>query len=50
MDILKVVKKGKQLDAYEKFYIYKATKKKQVMNEQHVVENNVLFDLIIDHD
>jgi hypothetical protein len=27
MDILKVVKKGKQLDAYEKFYIYKATKK-----------------------
>jgi hypothetical protein len=26
------------------------TKQKQVMNEQHVVENNASFDLIIDHD
>jgi hypothetical protein len=43
-DIHKVVNKGKQLDAYEKFYIYKATKRKQVMNQQHVVSNYVLFD------
>jgi hypothetical protein len=50
MDILKVVNKGKQLDAYAKFHNYKATKRKLVMNEQHVEENNVLFDLIIDRD
>jgi hypothetical protein len=32
------------------FIFLKQRNKKQVMNEQHVVENNVLFDLIIDHD
>jgi hypothetical protein len=49
MDILKVENKGKQFDAYERFYIYKATKK-SVMKEQHVEVNHVLFDLIIDYD
>jgi hypothetical protein len=48
MNVLKVENKGKQLDVYERFYIYKATKQKYVMNEQHADINNVLFDLIID--
>jgi hypothetical protein len=34
----------------KKMHIYKATKRKQVMKEQYVVENNILFDIIIDHD
>jgi hypothetical protein len=33
-----------------KSFIFIKQQKKQVVNEQHVVENNVLFDLIIDHD
>jgi hypothetical protein len=50
VDIIKFVNKGKPLDVYEEFYIYIATKGKEVMNEEHVVENSVLFDLIIDYD
>jgi hypothetical protein len=45
-----IVNKENQLDAYEKFHIYKAKNRKQGMNEQHVVENNALFDLVIHHD
>jgi hypothetical protein len=33
MNVLKVENKGKQLDVYERFYIYKATKQKYVTNE-----------------
>jgi hypothetical protein len=47
MDVLKVTDKGKQLDVYERFYIYKEAKQKHVMNEQYIVESNVLFDLMI---
>jgi hypothetical protein len=48
MNVLKVENKGKQLDVYERFYIYKATKQKYAMNEQHADVNHVLVDLIID--
>jgi hypothetical protein len=48
MNILKLQSKGKHLDVYERFYIYKANKQKSIMNEQHVEVNNVLFDLITD--
>jgi hypothetical protein len=50
MNVLKVENEGKQLAIYERFYIYKATKQKYVMNEQHAYVNNALFDLIIDCD
>jgi type II secretory pathway predicted ATPase ExeA len=50
MNVLKVENKGKQLDVNERFYIYKATQQKYVMNEQHADVNNVLFYLIIDCD
>jgi hypothetical protein len=48
MNVLKVENKGKQFDVYEIFYIYRATKQKYAVNEQHADVNNVLFDLIID--
>jgi hypothetical protein len=50
MNILKLQSKGKHLDVYERFYIYKTNKQKRksIMNEQHVEVNNVLFDLITD--
>jgi hypothetical protein len=50
MNVLNVENKGNQLDIYGRFYIYKATKQRYVMNEQHADVNNVLFDLIIDCD
>jgi hypothetical protein len=48
MNILKPQSKGKPLDVYERFYIYKANKQKIIMKEQHVEVNNILFDLITD--
>jgi hypothetical protein len=48
MYILKLQGKGKHLDVYERFHIYKANKQKSVMNEQRVEVNNVLFDVITD--
>jgi hypothetical protein len=50
MNVIKMENEGKQLDVYERFYIYKATKQKYVMNEQHSDVNNVLFGLIIDYE
>jgi hypothetical protein len=47
MKVLKVVKKGKHLDTYEKLYIYKAAKNGQIINEQLHEQNNVLFDLLV---
>jgi hypothetical protein len=32
------------------FIFTKQQNEEKVMNEQHVVENNILFDIIIDHD
>jgi hypothetical protein len=50
MEMLKVANKGKYLDIWERFYIYKTSKFKHVLNEQHVGETNVLFDLLINYD
>jgi hypothetical protein len=51
MEILKVANKGKYLDIWERFYIYKTSRYKHVLNE-HVGETKVLLDLLIncDHD
>jgi hypothetical protein len=43
MNIFKLQSKGKHLDVYKRFYIYKT-----IMNEQRVEVNTVLFDLITD--
>jgi hypothetical protein len=50
MEILKVANKGKYLDIWERFYIHKTSRFKHVLNEQHIGETNVLFDLLINHD
>jgi hypothetical protein len=50
LEILKVVNKGKLLDVLERFYIYKANRKKQIMNEQYVVDHNVLFEMLLRYD
>jgi hypothetical protein len=48
-DVLKVVQKGKQLDVLERFYIYKASREKHIMNEQYITDQNVLFELLLKH-
>jgi hypothetical protein len=50
LEILKVVNKGKLLDVLERFYIYKANRHKQIMNEQYVVDHNVLFKMLLRYD
>jgi hypothetical protein len=47
MKVLKVEKKGRHLDIYEKLYIYKAAKNGQIINKQHNEQNNALFDLLV---
>jgi hypothetical protein len=48
-DVLKVVQKGKQLDVLERFYIYKASREKHIVNEQYITDQNVLFELLLKH-
>jgi hypothetical protein len=47
MDVLKVENKGKLLDVLERFYIYKANRRKQSMNEQYITDRNVLFEILL---
>jgi hypothetical protein len=49
MEILKVANKGKYLDIWERFYIYKTSRFKHVLNEQHIGETNVPFNLLINY-
>jgi hypothetical protein len=53
MEILKVANKiFRYLDIWERFYIYiyKTSRFKHVLNEQHIGETTVLFDLLINYD
>jgi hypothetical protein len=57
MEILKVANKEKYLDIWERLYIhtyihtYRQTSRfKHVLNEQHIGETNVPFDLLINYD
>jgi hypothetical protein len=50
MDIIKIAHKGKTLDALERFFIYKTSKSKPMINEQFKTNSNVLFDLIIERE
>jgi len=47
LEVLKIVQKGKLLDVIERFYIYKASKQKQIMNEQYVTDQNILFEMLL---
>jgi DUF1680 family protein len=49
LEVLKVVQKGKLLDVIERFYIYiyKASKQKQIMNEQYITDQNILFEILL---
>jgi hypothetical protein len=49
LDVLKVVQKGKQLDVLERFYIYKVSRQKHIMNEQYITDQNVLFEMLLKH-
>jgi hypothetical protein len=46
----KTAQKGRHLDALERFYVYKASKNKPILNEQYATDTNLLFDLIISGD
>jgi hypothetical protein len=46
---IKIVQKGKLLDVIEKFYIYKANKQKQIMNEQYGTDQNILFEMLLNY-
>jgi hypothetical protein len=50
LEILKTVNKGILLDVIERFHIYKTNNVKQIMNEQHVDDYNVLFEILLKHD
>jgi hypothetical protein len=50
MEAIKTAQKGRHLDAVERFYIYKASKNKPILNEQYATDTNVLFDLVINRD
>jgi hypothetical protein len=50
MDIIRLASKGKNVDALERFYIYKASKSQIIINEQYAFDSDVLFDLIINRD
>jgi hypothetical protein len=47
LEVLKIVQKGKLLDVIERFYLYKASKQKQIMNEQYVTDQNILFEMLL---
>jgi hypothetical protein len=48
LEVLKVVQTGKLLDVIERFYIYnKASKQKQIMNEQYITDQNILFKMLL---
>jgi hypothetical protein len=44
MEILKVANKGRYLDIWERLcvYIYKTSRFKHVLNEQHIGETNIV--------
>jgi hypothetical protein len=50
MKVLKLANKSKYLNTMEKLYIYKTTKCKEILNEQHVCDSNVLLDLALKYD
>jgi hypothetical protein len=49
MDVLIVSHKGKNLDILQRLHIYKAAKKKPILNEQHISDSNVFFDILLDN-
>jgi hypothetical protein len=49
MAILKILHKRTSMDIQEKFHIYKPVKFICVLNEQHTVKTNVLFNLTIEN-
>jgi hypothetical protein len=50
MEVIKIAQTGRRLAALERFYIYKASKNKPILNQQCATDTNVLFDLIINRD
>jgi hypothetical protein len=50
MKVLKIANKSKYLNVTEKLYIYKTTKCKEILNEQHVGQSNVLFNLALKYE
>jgi ribosomal protein L31 len=50
MNILKTVNKDMYLDIIERFHIYKTSKVKPIINEQHVDEYNRLFEILLKHE
>ena len=45
--ILHITKKGKLMDTLEKFHIYDKTKKNNQINDKNTVQENIIFDRII---
>jgi hypothetical protein len=42
--------KGKTLDALERFFTYRTSKSKPMMNEKFTTDSNVLFDMTVKRD
>ena len=49
MNIVHYEKKGKMLDNFEKYYIYKEAKSDNQLNDRLAIQNNPIFETIIRH-
>jgi hypothetical protein len=47
MKIVHITKKGKLMSTLERFYIYNETKKNNQINDKNTVQQNIIFDTIL---
>jgi len=50
METLHITSKGKMLDSWEKYYIFRETKLNNQMNDKVTIKQNNLFDTIVHYD
>jgi hypothetical protein len=49
MDVVQYARKGKMMDALERFHIYELTQRGTQINDKLTVQNNPIFDVIVRH-
>ena len=49
MNVIHYEKKGKMLDTFEKFYIYRKTKNGNQINDKITLQSNPIFETIVKH-
>jgi len=49
MDVVQYARKGKMMDALERFHIYELTQRSTQINDKLTVQNNPIFDVLVRH-